>query len=224
MDAADAARVLHAYPAVRAIDAATRDQVFARHLQWVAVAAGTLMFDEGRPCRGFPMVVSGEIRVARGAPQGRALELYRVQPGELCVASTSCVVGQRAMQAHGVTTQATELALLDATGFERWCGVEPFRRFVFEVFAERMTDLMALVEAVAFQRLDQRLAATLLGHGTEVHATHQALADRLGTAREIVTRLLQRFERAGHVRLGRERIDILDAAALRALAAPDALH
>lgn len=91
-----------------------------------------------------------------------------------------------------------------------------------EVFAARMTDLMALIEAVAFQRLDQRLAAALLGHGAEVHATHQALADRLGTAREIVTRLLQRFERAGHVRLGRERIDIVDAAALRALAAPDA--
>jgi CRP/FNR family transcriptional regulator len=83
-----------------------------------------------------------------------------------------------------------------------------------------LADLMALVEAVAFQRLDQRLAAALLGHGPVVHATHQSLADQLGTAREIVSRLLQRFERAGLVRLSRERIDILDAAGLRALIDP----
>ena len=73
-------------------------------------------------------------------------------------------------------------------------------------------------EAVAFQRLDQRLAGTLLGHGTVVASSHQALADELGTVREIVTRLLKRFERAGWLRLGRERIELLDAAALRQLA------
>jgi CRP/FNR family transcriptional regulator len=78
---------------------------------------------------------------------------------------------------------------------------------------------MALTEAVAFQRLDQRLASTLLGHGHVVHGTHQALADELGTVREIVTRLLKRFEAAGWVLVGRERIEIRDAAALRALAA-----
>ena len=88
------------------------------------------------------------------------------------------------------------------------------------MFAERLADLMALVEAVAFQRLDQRLAAALLGHGPVVHAAHQALAEQLGTAREIVTRLLKRFEQAGQVRLSRERIDVLDAAALRTRAEP----
>jgi CRP/FNR family transcriptional regulator len=89
---------------------------------------------------------------------------------------------------------------------------------VFGVFADRLADLMALAEAVAFQRLDQRLAHTLLGHGAVVHATHQMLADELGTVREIVTRLLKRFERSGWVSLSRERISIVDAAALRALA------
>jgi len=98
----------------------------------------------------------------------------------------------------------------------RAARAEPFRRFVFQVFAERLADLMGLVEAVAFQRLDQRLAAALLGHGTVVHAAHQALADQLGTAREIVTRLLNRFELAGLVRLSRERIEVVDAPALRA--------
>lgn len=81
-----------------------------------------------------------------------------------------------------------------------------------------MADLTGLIEAVAFQRLDSRLAATLLGHGAHVRATHQSLADELGTVREMVTRLLHRFEREGMVELSRECITIRDSARLRALA------
>jgi CRP/FNR family transcriptional regulator len=216
----DLARLLRQYPSLAAIDPGLRDEVIAHQVQWIQAPEGAMLFDEGSRCRGFPMVISGEVRVARGSTQGRALELYRVSPGELCVASTSCTVGARPMQAHGIATQPTELALLDPAGFDRWCGEPSFRRFVFAVFAERLADLMALVEAVAFQRLDQRLAAALLGYGPVVHVTHQALAEQLGTAREIVTRLLKRFEQAGQVHLSRERIDVLDAVALRARAEP----
>lgn len=184
------------------------------------VQPGAVLFDEGAPCRGFPFVLSGEVRVARGAPQGRALELYRVQAGEVCIVSASCLFGQSELSAHGATVQATRLVLLPPALFMRWCAHEPFRRFVFGVFASRLADLIALAEAVAFQRLDQRLAAALLGHGGTLHTTHQQLADELGTVREMVTRLLRRFEREGWLRLGRERIELLDAAALRRLATP----
>lgn len=88
-------------------------------------------------------------------------------------------------------------------------------------FADRMTDLTALVDAVAFQKLDRRLASALLGRGQQLNITHQALADELGTVREIVTRLLRRFERDGWVRLGREQILILDPGALRGLASSE---
>ncbi len=183
------------------------------------VPAGALLFDEGAPCRGFPFVLSGEVRVARGAPQGRALELYRVQAGEVCIVSASCLFGQASLAAHGATVQPTRLLLLPPAMFMRWCDHEPFRRFIFGVFATRMADLIALAEAVAFQRLDQRLAAALLGHGGTLHTTHQQLADELGTVREMVTRLLKRFERAGWVALARERVEILQPAALRQLSA-----
>ena len=87
------------------------------------------------------------------------------------------------------------------------------------LFAARMADLTGLIEAIAFQRLDSRLAAALLGHGPTLKTTHQALADELGTVREIVTRLLHRFERDGLVELSRESIAIRDSAGLRAIAA-----
>jgi CRP/FNR family transcriptional regulator len=192
--------------------------VLAAHVAAVRAPAGTVLFDEGSACRGFPMVLAGEVRVARGSPQGRSLELYRVGPGEVCVASTSCLFGQGLLVAHGATTAPTELLLLDPAGFERWVAEPAFRRYVFGIFADRLAELIGLAEAVAFQRLDQRLAAALLGRGTVLQATHQALADELGTVREIVTRLLRRFEREGWVRLARERIEIADAAALRTLA------
>lgn len=211
-------RLEQLYPAVAALPVEVRDEVLTRHALSIDAPAGTLLFDEGAPCQGFPMVLSGCVQVARGSPGGRRLELYRVGPGELCVVSAACAFGHAALSAHGQVLERCTLVLVDPTGFERWCAHETFRRFVFSVFAERLADLMAVAEAVSFQRLDQRLAQALLGHGPAVLRTHQALADELGTVREIVSRLLSRFERAGWVRLGRERIDLLDGAALRELA------
>lgn len=219
MDGLTDQRLLALYPSLLAIDESERRHVLAHEAQALTVPAGTLLFDEGQPCRGFSMVLSGSVRVARGSPQGRRLELYRVSPGELCVVSTACLFGHAALTAHGEAAETTELVVLSPAGFARWSAHEAFRRYVFGVFAGRLADLMALAEAVAFQRLDQRLAHALLGHGEVVRGTHQSLADELGTVREIVTRLLKRFERAGWVRLARERVQIVDIAALRAVAA-----
>ena len=212
-------RLIQHYPVLQALAVADVQTSLRDEAQLVQVPAGTVLFEEGKPCRGFPMVLDGAVRVARGSPGGRTLELYRVTPGELCVVSTSCLFGQTPLTAHGQTLASTELVLLSPAGFDRWVRHEPFRRFVFGIFADRLADLMTLAEAVAFQRLDQRLAQALLGRGTTLRSTHQALADELGTVREIVSRLLSRFERAGWVHLSRERIDVLDGAALRTLAA-----
>jgi CRP/FNR family transcriptional regulator len=217
-DTSQIERLLTLYPMLAELPADLRTATMADQTQTLALPLGQVLFAEGAPCQGFPLVLEGEVRVARGTPNGRSLELYRIGPGELCVASTACLFGNSAMVAHGITVQATEMVVLSPAGFETCTAVPAFRRFVFGMFADRLSDLMALAEAVAFQRLDQRLANTLLGHGNVVHGTHQSLADELGTVREIVTRLLKRFERAGWLRIGRERLDILDATALRALA------
>jgi CRP/FNR family transcriptional regulator len=218
MDAPYRAALLAAYPVLASLPLADVDSVLARHAQLLSAPAGAVLFDEGSPCPGFPMLLTGGVRVARGSPGGRMLELYRIAPGELCVVSTACVFGNSPLSAHGQTLAATSLVLLSPAGLDQWCQHAGFRSFVFGVFGDRLADLMALAEAVAFQKLDQRLAHALLGHGATVHTTHQALADGLGTVREIVSRLLNRFERAGWVRLSREHIDVLDSAALRQLA------
>ena len=222
-DTAELAQLAILYPALAALPADLRGPLLSQQAQWLSVTAGTTLFQEQSPCQGFPLVLNGEVRVARGTAQGRTLELYRVGPGELCVVSASCLFGQHLLSAHGETTSSTRLAVLPPAAFDACCAHEPFRRFVFGVFADRLADLMALAEAVAFQRLDQRLAAALLGHGEVLLTSHQALADELGTVREMVTRLLRRFERSGWLVLGRERIELRDASALRRLAAGEAV-
>ena len=188
-------------------------------LATMTVPAGTLLFEENQACQGFPMVIRGEVRVSRSGANGRELELYRVSPGEMCLVSSASLFARQPMTAHGVAIGGTTLAMLAPPDFEAALAETGFRHYVMGLFAARMADLTALIDAVAFQRLDSRLAAALLGHGQQVRATHQALADELGTVREMVTRLLHRFERDGWVALSRECITIQDSAGLRALAA-----
>ncbi len=184
----------------------------------MTVPVGAVLFDENAPCQGFPLVLDGEIKVSRHSGDGRSLELYRVVPGELCLVSSACLFRKAPLSAHGVTTRPTTLLLIPAATFNTWLESPPFRNDVLGLFAERMADLTGLIDAVAFHKLDQRLAAALLGRGTDLAITHQTLADELGTVREIITRLLRRFEREGWVALSREHIHISNSAALRTLA------
>lgn len=210
-------RLLAAYPA---LDSVPPRQLYetAMRLPVVQVPGGTEVFAEGDPCGGFPCVLEGEVRVARGSRDGRELELYRVRPGGICVVSASCLFGGLPMAAHGRTTRDTVLALVDRETLLEWTDARPFREYLFGVMAERMASLSILVDALAFQRLDQRLARVLVARGTTVQSTHQRLAEELGTSREIVSRLLGRFEDQGLVRLGRERIDLLDTRVLQQIA------
>jgi CRP/FNR family transcriptional regulator len=182
------------------------------------VPTGTVLFDENAPCRGFPLVLDGEIKVSRHSGDGRSLELYRVVPGELCLVSSACLFRSTPLSAQGITTKPTTLLLISPSVFNQWLAAPAFRDEVLGLFAERMADLTGLIDAVAFHKLDQRLAAALLGRGQDLALTHQTLADELGTVREMVTRLLRRFEREGWVELAREHITIRNSNALRDLA------
>ncbi len=207
------------YPSLREMPAALVETELSGEIQSVVAGTGDRLFEEGAPCRGFPLVLDGEVCVSKqSADGGRTMELYRVRAGEMCVVSASSLLSQRELSAQGVAVGSTRLALLSPQLFERWTADPVFRKFVFGVFSERLGDLMVLIDAIAFHRLDQRLADHLLGHGQCYRTTHQALADELGTVREIITRLLNRFEAAGYIRLGRERIEVLDPGQLRKLA------
>jgi CRP/FNR family transcriptional regulator len=202
------------YPALHGLDPRELAEALSG-AQLVELAAGTALFGAGSPCRQFPFVLRGSIRVSK-VGEGRELQLYRVGPGESCVLTSSCLVGGSDYPASGVVESDARLVVLSRDAFDALMSRHaPFRRYVFSLFAERLADLMGLVEAVAFHKLDRRLAAALLGRGKTVSLTHQQLADEVGSVREIVTRVLKGFADAGWVHLGRGSIEIVDASALR---------
>jgi len=181
----------------------------------IQLPAGTIVFDENQACQGFPLLLSGSVNVIKSAASGRELQLYTVNPGESCILTSSCLLGHTKYHARGVAKLDTELIVLPPSSFSKLLSTyEPFRNYIFGLFSERLTDLMQLVSAVAFQKLDQRLASLLVSKTSPILTTHQALADELGSAREIVSRLLKGFSDQGWVKLGREHIEVTNTASL----------
>ena len=210
--------LLERYPLLRELAPERFSELFA-HAGVIRLPAGTMIFDENQPCQGFPLLLSGCVRVIKAAPNGRELQLYRVGTGESCILTSSCLLGHSTYRARGIVEQEVEMVVLPPAAFRTLMAeCAPFRDYIFNLFAERLTDLMELVSAVAFQKLDQRLAALLVNRPSPLHATHQALADELGSAREMVSRLLKGFADQGWVRLGREQIEVIDPTALLRLA------
>jgi CRP/FNR family transcriptional regulator len=212
-------RILQQYPVLCELPAAELGAVLETAIR-LQLAAGAVVFDENQPCQGFPLLLSGSLRVVKSSANGRELQLYRVVPGESCILTSSCLLGDTRYQARGIVDEPVEIVMLPAPAFHNLLdNFHAFRRYVFQLFTERLTHLMELVTAVAFQKLDQRLAILLVGKSGTIHTTHQALADELGSAREIVSRLLKSFSEQGWVRLGREQITITDESALKKFAA-----
>ncbi len=206
------------FPIFKMLPAPDLDEAMrAAHVR--RVGKGSTPFNGNSPCMGFSMLLSGSIRVVKMGANGREVELYRLQAGESCLISSSCMLGKANYTATAIAQTDLLVFTIPPSSFKRLMARnEAFREFVFSQFSQRLADLMLLVEAIAFQKLDQRLATLLLEEGPQLKTSHAKLADRLGTVRDIVGRLLKNFEQRGLVSLGRERIQVLDAAGLQEVA------
>jgi CRP/FNR family transcriptional regulator len=212
-------KLLERFPFFRQLPAPRLERLLAE-AEVLQLPAGSVMFDASQPCRGFPLVLEGALRVAKCAPNGREILLYRVDAGQSCILSGGCLLGHSDYTARAVVEEDVLLLSLPPALFdELMLEFEPFRLFVFSMYGDRLAEVMELVEEVAFKRLDERLAQLLIHRGPVVEATHQKLADELGSVREIVSRLLRSFEERGWVKLERERITVLDPRSLAALQA-----
>lgn len=185
--------------------------------------AGTQIMRYGEPCRGFVLLVHGTVRVHETGEGGREIVLYRVRAGELCVLTLTNLTACSAYTAGATAEEAVEIVIIPIHPFNHALAhSEAFRTFVLSTMSRRLGELMGLVEQIAFQRLDLRLAC-LLGqlfgqrNTSTLRITHQELARELGTTREVASRLLKEFERMGCIRLGRGAIELLSPETLSRL-------
>jgi len=210
------------FPGLANLDSEARDALAAA-ARVVHVPAGTRIFGPGQAPENYLLLIDGSIRVQQVAENGREIVLYRVAAGQSCALTTACLMGYEEYPAEAITeTSITAVAIARATFDDLIARSPAFRRFVFTAFSTRITGLLRLLDEVAFQRLDIRLAARLLalaGGGTHIAITHAQLAAELGTAREVVSRVLQEFQRRGWIASARGSLDILDRPAMTRLAA-----
>lgn len=186
----------------------------------MAFAAGTRLFGPGQPADHLLLLLSGRVRVTQLSETGREVVLYRVGAGESCVLTSACMLAYDDLATEGVAETDIEAIGIPRGTFDRMMAQSPeFRGFVMRAWSRRVTDLLALIDDIAFQRIDLRLAARLLAmaEGELVRATHQQLAAELGSAREVISRALSEFQRRGWIEQARGEVRLTDRAALEKL-------
>jgi CRP/FNR family transcriptional regulator, anaerobic regulatory protein len=209
---------LAVFPGLAKLDAAAQE-LLHRHARIVEAPVGTIGYREADPCNAYVMRLAGRSRVYKLSDTGREILLYRVGAGETCVLTTTCLLGRSHYPASTVVEEAVRDAVIPAATFHQlMVESDVFRRFVLGNYGDLISDLIVLVDEVAFRSISARLAGLLLqAPDGVVSYTHQQLADELGSAREVISRQLKDFERAGWLRLGRALIEVLDRDALQRL-------
>lgn len=191
-------------------------ELLLTYAKLVEAPVGTIGYREGGPCGAYVMRLAGRSRVYKMSSSGREILLYRVHGGETCVITTTCLLGNSDYPASTVVEEAIRDVIIPSAAFNQlMVDSRVFRTFVMSNYGALISDLIVLLDEVAFHSLDARLAKLLLDAGeSNVARTHQQIADELGTAREVVSRQLKRFEQKGLVTLGRGHVEILGRDAL----------
>ena len=214
MNSTERGQLLRIYPVLRELPAPLLKKVEGTATP-IHAPAGQRLFSDGSPCTYYPLLLEGTIRASKASPDGHEILLYRLHPGESCVITVVTLLGEASYPAIGkAETDLALLAVPRSMFLEIVLESPAFRVFVFNALSQKIAHLLALVDAMAFHRVDQRLASRLLLQQQPDATTHQMLADELGTSREVVSRILETFQHAGMIRLGRKRIEVLDRKAL----------
>ena len=196
--------------------------ILAARSRRAAAPAGTVLFRPGEVCSQLVLLSSGSVQVRIVSESGRELVLYRVRPGESCVLSFACLINHGVYQAEGICETEVAGRAIDRATLQELLDISPaFRDRMLSIQTARIFDLIGLVDEIAFHRTLSRLAGRLIelaAGGDVVEETHQALATHLGTAREVVTRMLRYFQSEGMVALSRGTVQLTDEKRLRALA------
>lgn len=212
---------LDRFEGLRSLDDVSKAELL-RAGRIVEMAAGRRIFGPGQAPSSFMLLLEGSVRVHQISESGREIVLYRVSEGESCALTTACLLGYEDYIAEAITETGIRAVAIPRRTFDDLVARSSvFRQFVFMAFSRRITDLCRLIDEVAFQRLDVRLAGRLIerSHSTSsIDLTHQELAAELGTAREVVSRQLHELQRRGWIAYSRGHIEIKDRAALAGLA------
>ncbi len=175
-------------------------------------------------CSGLYIVKSGKLRLYMLSDEGKEITLYRLSPGDICMLSASCVLNSITFDVYIDAEIPSECYMINGYAFSAVSDrVLEVKNFALETAVQRFSDVMWIMQQIVFMSFDKRLAIFLLdecdSNGTDfVAMTHEHIARHLGTAREVVTRMLRHFTADGIVEVTRKGIKIADKNKLRGIA------
>ena len=189
----------------------------------VHLEPGSFFIHEGDMTSHFALVCSGDLRVFKTSENGRQITLYYVNDNQACLINMLSIFLGTQSPASAIAETDVEALIIPAETFRSLLRTsDEIRNYVFTMISKRMIDVITLVDEITFQKMDKRLADYLL-HSFEkqnpsshsLTITHQVIAEDLGSAREVISRLLKKFERSGAIQLGRGKIQLLDKSILQ---------
>lgn len=189
-----------------------------QEVQKITVPKGVSVCQSGDVCESLVILLDGRVKVFRPSENGQSLTLYYVDDNESCILTASCILNGMPFPAFAQTMKESTALSIPPNKVREWMEEEPlWRDYIFSLLSQRMVGLIDLVNALAFQGLESRMASWLINqtnHSHLIKVTHQHIAEELASSREVVSRLLKEFETRGSVELSRGEIKILDRVAL----------
>ncbi len=191
----------------------------------VSLSPGDFYFHEGDVCSSVALIGRGDVRVYKSGESGREITLYHVRSGETCFLTASCLLANIDYPASAVADIETDALLFSSSLFQGWLGDDNLvQNFIFKTLSLRISEVMSLIEEICFNKMDKRLSEYLLqrfkNDGSlvrEIECTHEQIALELGSAREVISRILQELKRSGAIELARKKITLKDIDKLSAM-------
>lgn len=211
------------FPVWRRLEQETRSRL-SEAAQPRTVPKGTLLHSGSSECTGLILVRTGRLRAYVASEDGREITLYRLLPRDICLFSAACMVSGLELDIALRAETEAEFLLIPAEAYRQAMQRSPvLAGFTNQLTSERFSSVVWLMNQVLWKRFDQRLAGFLLeeralADSDRLAITHEAIGSHLGTAREVVTRMLSYFRDEGLVRLSRGIVEIVNAEGLRAMA------
>lgn len=180
------------------------------------VNAGEELIRTGQYLSAMPLLIDGVIKVMREDEDGFELMLYYLEKGETCAMTLSCCTGSSVSEIRAIAETESSLLMIPIEKMEEWLGkYKSWRNFIFDSYHERLMEVMATIDNIAFKKMDERLIEYLKNKSkyyntSELKVTHQDIALDLHTSRVVISRLLKQLEKANKIKLNRNSIKLLD--------------
>lgn len=191
-----------------------KDEV-AQFGQLKTFESGSVILQEASYIKAIPLVLKGSLRVMRTDDQGHEILLYYITAGESCIMSFLGGIHNETSKVKAVVEDDAEILFIPVEKASEWVKKFPeWADFIFKLYHKRFEELLSAVNAIAFQKLDSRVLQSLkqkaeIHQSKEIKITHQQLADELGTAREVISRVVKQMENEGLVNVSRNKITLL---------------